>query len=652
MLTDGRERIARMVKLNISQKISSLLAFYFLVALVAIGSTQFVSWRLEGSAAAINEAGRERMRVYRIAFLLAEQVQQPARNLQQDIEREINSFELTLMELKNGNPQRPLLLPHDPEMQEQLARLRTDWHSGIKPRIQDILNASPQAAQQRLLAEYHSAVEDFVGNIDELVVMVEQSNARATSMLRSFQIGFAVVALLGTILLDYLFSLLLVRPVKRLNEGLQSMGKADFSVRLPITSNDEFSKLAQGFNQMAEKLQDIYSTLEQRIAEKTDRVKIKNRELGALYEIATFLNASTSAEPVCDDVLERMISLFGANGGVIRLTDAKGEQLKVVAARGVSESFLAEETYLAVGSCVCGEVARDGIAVSSDVTIPSSRTLLHACSKDNFRAIAAIPIRSKQNTLGLLNLFFDTTRILPPGEVRLLESVGLHLGTAIENQRLIAREKEMAISEERNLLAQELHDSIAQSLAFLNIQVQLLHEDLTSQKVANAIEVVEQIREGVQESYDDVRELLVHFRTRLNHAGLDEAIGSALEKFEGQVGIHAHYVHIGPNLDLPPEYVLQVLHILQESLSNIRKHAGATQVEVELVSEGECRLTVQDNGGGFDPAQNAGDTHVGIGIMRERAHRMGGKLTLESTPGRGTRVSLSWAATPVITSAA
>jgi two-component system nitrate/nitrite sensor histidine kinase NarX len=643
------------VKIKISQKITWLLGFYFLMALVAIGSTLFVSLHLEGNAAAINESGKERMRIYRIAFLLAEHVRQPAYSWQQEIEQEINQFERTLIELRNGNPQRPLSLPKDAEITAQITHLHEDWRGSIKPRIQTMLDVAtqpvPAMAPERLLVEYRPVLEQYVDEINRLVVLVEQSNASTTAMLRSFQVGLIVVALLGTILLDYLFSLLFVRPVKRLNEGLRSMGKADFSVRLPVSGDDELSELAQGFNQMVEKLQNIYSTLERTIEEKTQRVELKNRELGALYEVAAYLNTSTAAEPLCDSVLEKMIALFGASGGVIRLTDPKGEQLKVVAARGVSEAFLVEETYLAVGDCVCGEVACDGIAVSADLLIPSSRPLLHACNRENFHSIAAIPIRSKQNMLGLFNLFFDTVRVLPPGEVRLLESVGLHLGTAIENQRLVAREKEMAISEERNLLAQELHDSIAQSLAFLNIQVQMLQEDLSSQKIANAVEVVEQIREGVQESYDDVRELLVHFRTRLHHADLDGAIDSALEKFEGQVGIHTYYQHSGPSLDLAPEHVLQVLHILQESLSNIRKHADATRVEVTLISEDECCLTVQDNGIGFDIARSMGDRHVGIRIMRERAHRMGGKLTLESTPGHGTRVSLSWASKPMNTGA-
>ena len=108
--------------------------------------------------------------------------------------------------------------------------------------------------------------------------------------------------------------------------------------------------------------------------------------------------------------------------------------------------------------------------------------------------------------------------------MHLLETLGHHLGVAIENQRLKLRDKQLAISEERNLLAQELHDSIAQGLAFLNIQVQLLQDSLHKGRVDEALQTAGQLREGVQESYDDVRELLVHFRTRVHQSDLDTAI--------------------------------------------------------------------------------------------------------------------------------
>ncbi len=631
-----------MAKFKIREKITGLLVFYFLIAMTAIGFTLYVSWQLEGGAAAINDAGKERMRTYRIAYLLTQHVQQPSPVLEADIRQEIVRFEKTLAELEHGNPQRPLFVPDDPMIQKQMQVLHDTWGQDMKPRIEQLLSPAAEVDRQQQLAAYRPANERFVDGVDGLVAMVESSNAQATTLLRSIQIALVVVALLGTILLDYIFSLLLVRPVQRLNQGLQSMGKADFSVRLPTTRNDELGELARGFNQMAEKLQDIYATLEQRVADKTRSVDLKNRELGALYEVAAFLNSSTAAEPLCDNVLDRMIALMGAMGGVVRLTDPKGEQLQIVAARGVSEMFLADETFLDIGACICGEVARDGVAVSSDFDAVRPSIMLHSCSKENIRAVAAVPIRSNKRVLGTLNLFFDAMRILPPTEVRLLESVGLHLGIAIENQRLVAREREMAVSEERNLLAQELHDSIAQSLAFLNIQVQLLHDDLSHKKVADAMQVLEQIREGVQESYDDVRELLVHFRTRLEHADLESAIASALRKFEAQTAIATEFERHGPTLDMQPEHVLQILHILQESLSNIRKHANASLIKVVLDTSGPCSLTVEDNGQGFETSKSAGDTHVGINIMRERANRFGGEFSITSATGEGTRVRLSW----------
>jgi two-component system nitrate/nitrite sensor histidine kinase NarX len=145
----------------------------------------------------------------------------------------------------------------------------------------------------------------------------------------------------------------------------------------------------------------------------------------------------------------------------------------------------------------------------------------------------------------------------------------------------------------------------------------------------------------VQESYDDVRELLVHFRTRVGNADLETAVRSALEKFEGQTSIRANFIYRGTMPEFPPEHVLQAMHIVHESLSNVRKHSKASRVDVELVSDGECvGLRIRDDGTGFDATRDAGDTHVGLSIMRERAHRIGAELTLESWAGQGTLIHL------------
>jgi two-component system nitrate/nitrite sensor histidine kinase NarX len=259
------------------------------------------------------------------------------------------------------------------------------------------------------------------------------------------------------------------------------------------------------------------------------------------------------------------------------------------------------------------------------------------------------PIRFRNQPLGVFNLYFSQTREFNSQERFMLETLGQHLGIAIENQLLVAREKEMAISEERNLLAQELHDSIAQSLAFLNLQAQMLQDSLKHDRIAEAREELARIREGIQESYDDVRELLVHFRMRLAQADIETTIRAALERFEGQTGIKVSLTQSGSGIPLSPEIQLQVLHIIQECLSNARKHSDAANVQVELHRGPVYRFRVTDDGKGFDPESTATDLHVGLSIMRERAHRIGGSLQVTSRPGHGTEVTLTL---PIIQQAA
>jgi two-component system nitrate/nitrite sensor histidine kinase NarX len=152
------------------------------------------------------------------------------------------------------------------------------------------------------------------------------------------------------------------------------------------------------------------------------------------------------------------------------------------------------------------------------------------------------------------------------------------------------------------------------------------------------------LREGVQESYDHVRELLVHFRTRVDQADLDSAIRAALDKFEGQTGIATAFTSTGngPPLDAGKE--IQAMHIIQEALSNIRKHARASLVRIEVQRSGQgVEVVVEDDGGGFDPDSEPNlrsERHVGLKIMRERAHRIGGECLIEAQPGKGVRVRL------------
>lgn len=629
---------------KLATKINGILLLFFLFALALIIATLYVGRQLEGGAAAINEAGAERMRTYRIAYLLDQSVND-GEEMREDLIDEarlvLQALEMALILLEEGDSERPLFLPRDARVRNEMARLRHFWETRLRPPMQNAMDATELAERRYQVKRIDDAIREFVPMINELVLLVEKNNASNTNLMWIYQNALVGFALAGTMFLSYLFTVLVVRPVEDLKRGMESMAGADFDARVPVVSTDEIGDLAKGFNRMADYLRGFYDTLEQRVAEKTSDIEERNQELATLYDIAAYLAKPAEVGAICRGVLEKLCVLLAAEAGAVRLIDVRTEEMEIVASVNLSDRFLEAENHLPANTCLCGRAALSGHSTFKSPAAPDE--VLQHCRQEGLPAMVAIPIRSKSQIFGIFNLFFFGPRQLLPNEIKLLEAIGQHLGVTIENLRLAVREKDMAVSEERNLLAQELHDSIAQSLAFLNIQAQMLQGSLRAGHAEAAAEELLRMREGIQESYDNVRELLAHFRIRVEHADLEDAIRSSLEKFEGQTGIRTSLKILGNVRIKAAASILQILHILQEALSNARKHANATRIDVTMHEEGDALvIVVRDDGVGFEPesVSESNGAHVGIGIMRERAHRIGAEFLLDSAAGRGTCVTL------------
>lgn len=631
---------------KLSRKIVGTLLVFFLVGAVAIGMTLLTSWQLEGVAAAINDAGSQRMRTYRMAHLMARglEVKGQEAALTKEISTELEQFEKVLQSLQLGDPVRPLSPPRNGEVQDQLSEVQKTWRGTMQPLVLAYLSGDFKA-REAVLDRFDEQLAPFVSSINQLVLVMERSYASDTNLLRTVQAALVLLAILGTAILIRFFTRLVIRPVGVLHAGMRRMNLSDLSVRLPVDRDDELGGLARGFNQMAEHLQTAYSTLEERVEAETRSLAERNHELGILYEVTSFLSEPLPQEALCQGFLDRIKSALGADAGAVRLYMPESQKLCLVTHDGLSEAFLARERQLNCGDCLCGEVIQSGMPAIFDTVNPPKGMKLGSCIREGFATATAFSILHGKRRLGVYNLYFLKTHAVAAQEKSLLETIGQHLGVAIENQRLRSREKELAVFEERNLLAQELHDSIAQGLAFLNIQVQLLQDSLRKGNVEEAMQTAGQLREGVQESYDDVRELLVHFRTRVLQSDLDTAIANTLTKFEVQTGIATEFEQIGGGAALEPTDETQIMHIVQESLSNIRKHAQAKHVKLIVRRNfGKIGVEVVDDGIGFDPVNEPNvqsERHVGLKIMRERAHRVGGECQITSKIGEGTRVTLT-----------
>ena len=631
---------------RLSGKILGILLGFFMVALSAIALTLFISWQLEGAAAAINDAGSLRMRAWRIAYHLAraDAELQDRSAFSATIHEEIQGFEDTLAQLGRGDPTRPLFIPRDDDIPADIAHLAQVWTLDIRPLLER-LAATPEPFTLRLhMNGFDATVTAFVGGINDAVLKMEHSYARSTNILRSSQVVLIALAVIGTLALIRFFFVLVIRPVSELTEGVRRMAAEDFTVRVPVFARDELGELSEGFNTMAHHVQDLHATLEQRVEDKTRRLTEKNRELEILYATSGFLHEPNDIDGLCRGFLQRVQHTLGARASSVRLLDRDSQKLCITVCEGLDERFLDDEAVLACGQCVCGSAAEHNVAFIADVDHNPSLLPLDTCRRAGFRTVAAATISANRRPMGVFNLYFDQPRPADESERQLLATLGQQLGTAIDNLRLQAREREMAVSEERTLLARELHDSIAQSLAFLNLQAQMLDETIGRGDEAEMRAILAMIRQGVQESYEDVRELLVHFRTRVGaQQDLDAAIDAALRRLAEQTGIATDLDIQGDGAPLDPQSETQLLYIVQEALSNVRKHADAHTVTVLLRRGLEgLSVTVRDDGVGFDPEHPAddGQAHIGLQIMKERAAGIGAQFFVRSSRGKGTEIRL------------
>ena len=607
---------------SLGAKLALVATPFLLLALTTIVVTLWVSWQLEGGAAAVNEAGRMRMQAYRMSLSIS--VDQPERAIAL-----ANEFSRSLDTLRHGDAERPLFVPWDDAVRAQFAVVEKDWTR---------FHARWIAARTGDIDTLQQETGDFAADIDALVQGIETHMSHWTAMLHLAQLFTLALAVFGTAALVYAGYLFVLEPVGLFKQALQRISEGDFSARVHRLSSDEFGTLADGFNGMAGHVQSMHQNLEARVAEKTAELQEKSERLEALLNVTSLVADATGLQALTQGFVQRMRLIAKADAVALRWSDETNARYLMLASDGLPPDMVEAEHCVHAGDCHCGSPGTTpGLRVIPIRSIGGGR-IVH-CARAGYETIVSIPIRLHDRLMGEVDLFYHAQRAMAPADKSLLEALTAQLAGAMENLRLNALEKEAAVSQERSFLARELHDSIAQSLAFLKIQVQLMQDALARDNLEQARLVLQEIDTGVRESYADVRELLMHFRTRANAEDIEPALKTTLRKFELQSGLPSTLHIEGHGMPLAPDVQVQVLHILQESLSNVRKHANAAHVWLDVQQQPEWRFEIRDNGAGFENAPGTHDeSHVGLRIMRERAERIGARLEIHSTPGRGSSV--------------
>jgi two-component system nitrate/nitrite sensor histidine kinase NarX len=459
-------------------------------------------------------------------------------------------------------------------------------------------------------------------------------------LLAALLIPLAVGAAIVGLLMHQVKRHLLV-PMAQLYTWALSMCDGDLSARIPPPRTGQYAKFVFHINRLSEALERLANEMDEVVWGQTERLHVKNESLEVLYEVAAAINASDDLDELLGHSARWLMGVIGARSAIVRLRDDSG------AMRPVSVIDAAGPDAAALPARDAGEPAP---ALDEAGEPDGERVQVRTFAIEGSPGVrVSLPLHYHGRDLG--ELVFETHQPEKVGgaEVRkLLESVGKHLGMAVVKARLDEESRNLTLIRERNSLAHELHDSLAQTLAGLRFQVKMLKETLDQGGgTPSARREVTRIESSLDEANTELRELIANFRAPVDERGLLPALEDLVARFRRESGIATYFQTECAELRLPAASEMQVLGIVREALTNARKHSRAQTVRILLRCEtrDEYTILVEDDGVGVsleDLTEGHPGEHIGLSIMEERAHRLGGDLRIESEPGEGLRVELTF----------
>ncbi|MCX7205498.1 MAG: histidine kinase [Proteobacteria bacterium] len=592
---------------SILQFITRALLLMVLPAFLAF----FMSWstvvRSTGEGAAINLAGSLRKQVY---LIVATHESPPApvpgsRPLLQEV---IDEFEQRLYHptLLNNLPNQA-----DDPVRVSYNRMEMTWRTDVKNELSQLNSEHDGSLLPKAIR--------FVSLIDTYVAAIEAKHETRLLWLGRIQwiaLGIMLLVLLGT--LRWL-SLRVTQPLIAMAHAASKIRNGDLNVRAPEQGAGEITQLGQAINHMVAELARGIAELESRVSEKTKALSQNQHSLELLYRIKQRLSDQEPDQTTFDQVLSDLGSVIELEHAAICITET--EQAPLAFRFAMMPNRPSE--HCNQKACASCSDATNTPAQSTDYPV--------------------FQLSDGRKNYGIMPIQLKPAQKLADWQQQLLEAVARQIGTALANAKRTQSLHRLALHEERSVIARELHDSLAQSLSYLKIQVLRLQNELPeSARSDTAQAVLTELRQGLNDAYRQLRELLNTFRLQMHERGLAEALEQTVSEFAERA---AHPVILENHLmgvELSAHEEIHILQIVREALANIERHAHAQHAWVTLVwQKSTILVTVQDDGCGIDDHPDK-KQHYGLGIMRDRANSLQGQLSITRQQPNGTLISLQF----------
>ena len=455
-----------------------------------------------------------------------------------------------------------------------------------------------------------------------------------------------IVAVAGVLVAGARLRRRLLRPLLNLERTVAQICQGEPGASLAMSDAGILGDLVRSIDCLNEELTGLYDDMDDRVARQTMRLAQKTASLKILYDVAAGINQVHDLDELLLRFLRVLKEMVNGRAATVRLETSDGKR-RLVGSIGLNNDLVREREMWPLDLCPCGTALSPGDILCENNGRYCSRLYGRRMFGTDEIEVVMVPLEYQDQVLGTYKLFVQKPGVSGREDIlELLATIGHHLGMAVAKQRSDQEARRLSILEERNALAHELHDSLAQTLASLRFQVRLLDDSLRQGKVPDtAHRDLERIRNGLDEAHTELRELLQSFRVPLDRRGFMPSLEQLTHRFGQETGLHVFFQNECRKVDLPAASEMQMLRIVQEALTNIRKHAQAHTVRILLTcrSRGALVLLVEDDGVGFDTpiiSDRPGE-HIGLSIMQERAQRIGAELRIESEPGEGTRVELT-----------
>lgn len=574
-----------------------------IVALLTIFTSFWITELSDKDAQAINLSGTMRMQTYRIGVMLQNGDKQRSTELIKALNDTWHHSLFTQQRMASGS---------ENELDHHFKKAYDNWQQNLQPLLLQ------QLQQDKVIIDLR-ALETQVELTDRVVNQFQLEAENKIRHLRSFQL----LALMSTIgvgaLIFYLLKNRLEIPLSDLMKTVHRFGKGDYSQRARMDGRDELGMLGAIFNQMSSSIQSAYNELEQRVNERTRELHQKNTTVEFLFSISQKIFESQQHNLDYQLMLDELSRVLRLSQIELCLFTEKGEQPYLhISPRGMNQTMCAQNNCV---SC-------KGVAPFCKLGINGN--------KEHY------PISRDERQYGMLSVV-DINSTLESWQEQLLRATADQIAIALSLGEQEQQDRRLAMLNERTVIARELHDSLAQALSYLQIQVTRLQRCQDKERYDAQPPVIEELREGLATAYKQLRELLTTFRLKIDadglHGAMDNTVRQLLERSDMQVLLNYHL----SDVPLSPMEEIHLLQIMREASQNAIHHSKGQCVTIDLhqTSDQRIELKISDDGIGIQQAPEKLN-HYGLAIMNERSRHLKGHIAISAPASGGTQVVFSF----------